>query len=199
MSAPFDAVLILGKELRHDPERATRELKARCAAASAAYRAGARFIATLEAKLQGQEETGSALVERWLLELGVPPSGIVRQNQTRSTREEAVLGAALFREQRVGRGLVLTARYHVTRARWHFDDLGANVAVHAPESLWRLANDQERAWITDGIPTPETEYNEGKVELTFMLGARLMRPLPQALRNRLEIQAGAWFRGVMEE
>jgi hypothetical protein len=34
----FDAVLILGKELRRDPERALRELRARSAGAAVALR-----------------------------------------------------------------------------------------------------------------------------------------------------------------
>ena len=148
----FDGVLVLGKELRRDPERARRELRARAAAAAAAVRAGAPFVATLEAKLAGQAESGADLVRAHLLELGVPEAQIVARSLTRSTREEAWLGAACFAEREVRRGLVITGRYHVERARRLFADAAAPAEVHAPMALWRWANPTERAWITAGAP-----------------------------------------------
>lgn len=198
MSAPFDAVLILGKELRRDPERGGRELQARAAAAAAAWRAGAAFVATLEARLRGQDRSGSAIVVEDLRALGVPDAAIVRADQTRSTREEAVLGAALFRERGVRRGLVVTARYHVPRARRLFSEEGAIVAVHAPEALWRWATPRERAWIEAGEPTDAVMAEEGRMEFVLSQLARGLRPFPAPVRARVEIAAGAWFRGVTE-
>jgi uncharacterized SAM-binding protein YcdF (DUF218 family) len=196
--APFDAVLILGKELRRDPERARRELKARSAAAAAAWRAGARFVATLEAKLRGQEESGSTIVRGYLAELGVPPEAIVWTNLTRSTREEAVAGAELFRERGVRRGLVVTARYHVPRARRLFSDVGAPAAVYAPASVWRFANAKERAWIADGEPSEAVMADECRIEALLSMLARGLAPLPVSARSRMEIAAGAWFRGMTD-
>lgn len=198
MPAPFDAVFILGKELRRDPERARRELRARCASASAAWRAGAGFVVTLEARLRGQEHSGSAIVREYLAELGVPDDVVVRDDVTRSTREEAVLGAALFRERGVRRGLVLTARYHVPRARRLFHEAGAPAAVHAPEALWRWANPTERAWIAAGEPSVDTMADECRVEAVLSSLARALAPLPSPTRARVEIAAGAWFRGVTD-
>lgn len=198
MPAPFDAVLILGKELRRDPDRARRELRARAAAAAAAWRAGATFVATLEARLRGQEESGSTIVRAYLRELGVPDAAVVHADTTRSTREEAVHGAALFRERGVRRGLVVTARYHVPRAQRLFADVGAPVAVHAPEALWRWATPTERAWIADGEPTPAVMADECRVEAVLSQLARALAPLPVTARSRVEIAAGAWFRGVTE-
>lgn len=195
---PFDAVLILGKELRRDPERARRELRARAAAASAAWRAGARFVATLEAKLRGQEESGSTIVVMYLRELGVPDEAIVRADVTRSTREEAVQGEALFRERGVRRGLVVTARYHVPRATRLFTDVGAPAVVHAPTALWRFANDAERAWIAAGEPDEAVMADECRVEAVLSTLARALAPLPVTARSRLEIAAGAAFRGVAD-
>ena len=44
----LDAVMVLGKELRRDPERARRELLARSVAAVVALRDGARRVITVE-------------------------------------------------------------------------------------------------------------------------------------------------------
>jgi hypothetical protein len=195
--APFDAVLILGKELRRDPDRARRELAARAAAAAAAWRAGAAFVATLEARLRGQADSGSAIVVAMLEELGVPRDAIVAEERTRSTREEAVAGTALFRERGARRPLVVTARYHVPRARRLFDDVGGTfVAVHPPEALWRFASPGERARIAAGEPDARAMADECRVEAVLSTLARGLRPLPRPLRSQLEIRAGAMFRGV---
>ena len=196
MSFPFDAVLILGKELRREPERARRELKARAAAASAALRAGAGWVGTLEAKLRGQETSGADLVRELLLEFGVPEARIVLRPITRSTREEAVLGAALFAEREAQRGLVLTARYHVARSRRLFEEAGAAAEVHAPEALWRHATEREREWIAAGTPTAETMAAEAPVERVFGVLEAALRPLPAGLRGMVEIKAGALWRGA---
>ncbi|MDP2307272.1 MAG: YdcF family protein [Pseudomonadota bacterium] len=195
---PFDAVLILGKELRRDPDRARRELRARAAAGAAAWRAGAPFVATLEARLRGQELSGSAIVADYLAELGVPQRAIVRMDRTRSTREEAVEGAALFVARGVRRGLVVTASYHVPRARRLFADVGAPAAVHAPEGLWRFANATERAWIEAGTPDAAVMAEECRIEAVLSNLARGLALLPVPARSRVEIVAGAWFRGVAD-
>lgn len=195
MAFHFDAVLVLGKELRRDPERARRELQARAAAASAAIRAGARFVASLEAKLAGQGESGCDLVFDMLRELGVPEAQIVRASLTRSTREEAVLGTSLFEERGVQRGLVLTARYHVPRSRQLFVDSCAAAEVHAPEGLWRWANERERAWIRAGEPGAAAMAAEARTERLFGLLEGALRPLPAGLAGMIEIRAGGWLRG----
>lgn len=192
---PFDAVLVLGKELRRDPDRGRRELRARAAAAAAAWRAGARRIYTLEARLRGQEQTGSAIVASYLAELGVPAEAIVVDDRTRSTREEVVEAARRFAADGVRRPLAITALYHVHRVLALFEQQGLNVAVNDPEAMWRFADAREREWIGAGTPDERVMAAEGRVErLLGLLGAPLA-PLPLALRSRIEIQAGAWLRG----
>ena len=198
MGPPFDAVLILGKELRRDPERARRELRARAAAAAVAVRAGAAFVATLEARLRGQDITGSELVAGYLVELGVPEERILRRDQSRSTREEAVLGTALFAERGVRRGLVLTARYHVPRVRRLFAEAGAPVEVRAPDELSRGATPRELTWIREGEASAATFADEAASEALFGALEHLLGPLPYAMRARLEIEAGGWFRRATE-
>lgn len=196
MAPPYDAVLVLGKELRGHPERAKCELRARAAAAAALIRAGAVFVATMEAKLRGQDQSGSALVHAALLDFGVPASRIVMANATRSTREEAVLGTSLFAERGVRRGLVLTAEYHVARARRLFRDTVASVEVHAPSAAWRWANERERLAIAAACPTPETLVIEARNERLLGSLELALSPLPLGLRTMLEIRAGAVWRGV---
>ncbi len=193
---PFDAVLVLGKELRRDPVRARAELRARAAAARAALRAGARFVATLEARLRGQDRSGSDLVSDMLAELGAAPHQVVARSLTRSTREEAVLGAALFLERGARRGLVITAEYHVDRARRLFSEAGAAAEVHAPEAMWRWASERERVWIASGRPTPGALAAEASSERVLGSLEWLARPLPVGLRSMLEIGAGRAWRGV---
>lgn len=195
-SPPFDAVVILGKQLKGDPDRALRELRARSAAASAAHRAGVPLVATLEARLKGQEASGSSLVQAMLAELGVPPPAILAVDRSRSTREEALVAAELLGERGIRRALVVTARYHTTRARGLFEETGLHVAVHAPDALWRVANPVERAWIEAGEPTEATLAAEARTEALWTALGSVIAPLPARWRQALEVRAGAALRGV---
>ena len=111
----FDAVQILGKELRLDPQRVRRELQARSAAASACLRGGVEHVISVEAPLKGQDEAGSEIVRRYLLELGVAPRHMILAQTSYSTREEAIALGELVAEHGWRRVLVVTASYHVGR------------------------------------------------------------------------------------
>lgn len=198
MTVPYDAVLVLGKELRGHPERARRELRARAAAASAAIRAGATFVATLEARLRGQDESGSTLVLSDLLSFGVPQDRVVFGDSTRSTREEAVLGTSLFIERGVRRALVLTGEYHVSRARRLFAEARSPAEVHGPTAMWRFANLAEREAITAGLATPATLALEARNEGLLDALERALSPLPLGVRTMVEIRAGALWRGAAD-
>ncbi len=194
-SVPFDAVVILGKQLKGDPDRALRELRARSAAASAAWRSGVPVVATLEARLKGQAQSGSSLVMGMLTELGVPGTAIVSADRSRSTREEALVAAELLGARGIRRVLVLTARYHTVRARRLFEETGMHVAVHAPDAMWRFANPFERAWIDAGEPDAATLAAEGRTENLWETLGVLIGPLPSRWRHALEVGAGAALRG----
>lgn len=188
----FDGVLVLGKELRWAPVRAQKELKARAAAASAAYRNGAKYVATLESKLRGQDEKGSAIVTKYLLELGVDK--ILALEQTRSTREEAIFGAKVAKENSTSHLLVITSAYHVPRARRYFSELSINTTVCSPVSLLRMANNNEKTWILDGEPNSKTMLTECTVEAFLSTAARVLKPLPSNIRWQVEIMAGIILR-----
>lgn len=193
----FDGVFVLGKELRRDRERALRELRARAAAASIAWREGARVVISLEAPLQGQEEAGSAIVASLLEELGVPREAMHLELVTRSTREEAVETLRVRRARGLGRLLAVTSAYHVPRARRYFEEVHGDGAVVAPpEVLLDRANAQERRWILDGTPSPEAMADECRVEATLSTLSRLLAPLPAPVAWPLEVWAGGLWRGV---
>lgn len=184
-----DAVMVLGKELRMDPERAMRELRARSAAASVALREGAGFVATYEARLRGQERSGSAIVRELLLELGVPEERILIEDWTRCTQEEADAARALVRERGLGRLACVTSTYHVARARRYME--GGPIVVTSPETFLQRANAQEAAWIEGGTPDAATLEHEGRIEQVIDLLHATVGRIPG-----LEIAAAAAWRRV---
>ncbi len=197
MAFPFDAVLVLGKGLRRDRERGLRELRARSAAASAAVRAGAGRALSLEAKLEGQDREGSAIVAENLATLGVPAEKTVLRQRSRSTRDEAVLARDLARELGIQRLLVVTSAYHVPRSRQLFEEvLGPRaVSVHGTAALLALANDAERRWILAGEPTIATMAAEARIERLLLTAEAALAPLPRPLRWKIESFAGTLWRG----
>jgi len=196
----FDGVQVLGKELRRDPSRALTELRARTAAASVALRSGAEAVVSLEAPLRGQPMAGSQIVRMDLETLGVPPEKMILDTQTRSTREEAMLGAQIAQQHGWRRLLVITSAYHVPRARRCFEDaLGSGlVAVHTPEALLQYANTQEREWIIEGSPEGADMLRECLIEAVFSTAERGLRPFPRRLRWQIEVMAGGLLRGMDE-
>jgi uncharacterized SAM-binding protein YcdF (DUF218 family) len=192
----LDAVMVLGKELRRDPERARRELLARSVAAVVALRDGARRVITVEAKLRGQAESGSALVVEALLARGVLPGQVIQREQSRSTREEAMMARALCEEHKLGRLGVITAHYHLQRARRLFEEhFGpGEVELFTPESFAQRATEDERAVIFAATPSAETLAVEGRAEALLGTLAWALKPLPDALRFGLEVRAGGLLR-----
>jgi hypothetical protein len=192
----LDVVMVLGKELRRDPERARRELLARSVAAVVALREGARRVLTVEARLRGQAESGSALVVEALLARGVRPDQILQREQSRSTREEAMMAQALCAEHKLGRLGVITAHYHLPRARALFDEhfSPGQVELFTPETFAQRATPDERALIFAATPTAPTLAEEARAEAVLFTLARVLSPLPDALRFGLEVRAGALLR-----
>jgi len=176
----IDAVMILGKELRRDPERARRELKARSAAASVALRNGARFAAALEARLRGQGESGSAIVGRYLADLGADPARLILADLTRSTRDEATQGALLAKKYDLRRLGVVTASYHVPRVRAYFQSAlpPDRFVVFAPENMLQRSNPREREWILAGTPSEATLEEEGRLETILTVAAKVVGAVP---------------------
>lgn len=187
-------VLILGKELRRHPERARRELHARSAAASVAVRRGASVVLTLEARLRGQKESGSELVGRHLRAFGVPEAAIVREDRSRSTREEVLLACEHAARLGLEELLVLTHDYHLDRTRSLFEEMPHRATVIAPTAMLRHATELERAAILGAVPDEGVFAAERVPEALFSALAGLLRPLPTRIRWGLEVRAGALLR-----
>jgi uncharacterized SAM-binding protein YcdF (DUF218 family) len=196
----FSGVQVLGKELRRDSNRALLELRARSAAAAVSLRLGAEAAVSLEAPLRGQPLAGSRIVQLNLEELGISTDRMILDTLTRSTREEALLGARVAHERGWRRLLVITSAYHVPRARRVFEEvLGPQgVAVHSPESMLQHARGLEREWILAGTPDREDMLRECVVEALLSFAARLVGPLPDAIRWQAEVKAGGILRGMDE-
>jgi hypothetical protein len=196
----FSGVQVLGKELRRDPNRALIELRARTAAAVVGLRMGAEAVVSLEAPLRGQALAGSEIVRLNLQQLGVHPDQMILDTLTRSTREEALVGARIAHERGWRRLLVITSAYHVPRARRCFEDAmgeGA-VAVHTPEAMLQHAVGLEKEWIVEGSPEHMDMLRECMVEAVLSFAARMVRPLPSRLRWQTEVVAGSLLRGMDE-
>jgi len=199
MGVDFDAVLVLGKELRRDPVRARRELAARSAAASVAWRRWGAHVLTLEGVLRGQKEPGCEIVRSDLMELGVPEDRIISRPWTCSTREEVVRGVDLLSSQVRGQSLLLiTSAYHVHRVRRYVTDWpGARVA--SPELFLRGASAEEARRITAGTPSAEVLSYEDRIERRLGLLTTVLERLPKSLAWSLEIRSGRMFRSIKGE
>ena len=193
---PFDAVLVLGKGLGSEPERALRELRARAAAASAAARAGVLPIYSLEARLKQQIRPGCEIMADLLLELGVPMARIRRRQLSYSTVDEALHMRQLAGVHGVQRVLVVTSAYHVARSRRLFHRIMGpeRAAVHGSLGLLSMAEPEEREWILAGEPHQATLRGEGRVERLLTTAETLARPLSARLALHLESRAGRWLR-----
>ncbi len=193
----FDAVMVLGKELHGDPVRGRAELRARAAAAAVAWSLGVPRVMALEARLRGQEKAGSAMVAADLRVLGIPEEALVLDISTRSTREEALAAREQCDAHGWNRLLVLTAAYHLPRARRCFQEvLGSDrVALMCPEDLLERAGAAERADIVAGRVTEAAMRSEARTEALLSTLSALLSPLPARWRWGLEVQAGAWLRG----
>ena len=194
----FDAVMVMGKELRLDPERGRFELAARAAAASAVLREmqGRGRALSLEATLRGQEESGSQIVQKFWLELGVATEQMVLRNQTYSTRQEAMLASALMESLEIDRIAVFTASYHLERTRMVFaEHLDLHrFCVLPPEATLRIANPQERDWILAGAVSAEALDFERARERRWSTLSGGMQWLGQTPRWRLECWMGRVLR-----
>ena len=190
---------MLGKELRRYPGRGRKELAARAAAAHVACRLGAVWVATLEGRLRGHDQAGSAIVAGLLTELGLPGDRVVARDWTASTRQELCGGLDLVRERGASGLLVVTSAYHVPRTRRYLSQLApeSQFSVRSPETFLRWANPQEKDWIVAGTPDAEALRREEGVEARISRLEALLSPLPVNWRSQIEILAGKLFRLVV--
>ena len=194
----MQAILIMGKELRGDPERGRKELAARAAAASILWRNGAAWVATLEAELREQRDSGSVIVQRMLAELGVPSDCVMARNETYSTRQEVLVATRLVEQYKIDELVVVTASYHLTRTeRYFLEHLPeGRFVVLAPESQLAFATPKEKKWVQAGIPSAIILEYESQREDRWSFAGRFLSPLRPHWRWSLEVMAGKLLRRV---
>ena len=186
----------MGKELRGDPERGLRELRARAAASSAMARSNGAGLMALEATLKGQEQSGSTIVAELWSELGWDRDDMMLERKTYSTRQEAMLSTAMMKAHGFTRVAVFTSSYHQKRTWELFSDhLPTNRFEVLPlEGMLEEATDLERRWIQDGVPSETTLRTEARKERVWTVLSRLGGPLPNSMRWSLECFAGRCLR-----
>ena len=151
---------------------------------------------SLEANLKGQDRSGSAIVAEMWVELGWDKSSMILENQTYSTRQEAMLASEMMEKHGFSKLAVFTATYHQKRTRALFaEHLSPDrFKVMVPEDTLGQANIQEKHWIRGGSPSATVIQFEARKERLWILMNRLSRPLPDSLRWRLECSAGRLLR-----
>jgi uncharacterized SAM-binding protein YcdF (DUF218 family) len=194
-----DALLVLGKELRCDPERARRELAARSAAAAVAWRCWRVPIFALEGVLRGQDEPGCDIVQRELVALGVPADQVIARPWTCSTREEVLRSVELLDEMEGCRMLAITSAYHVPRTRRYFRQLRRPVRVASPEAFLRRATELESQQILAGTPDARSLEVELRAERKLDRMESLVGFLPNSVAWQLEVRSGRWFRSLRNQ
>ena len=151
---------------------------------------------SLEAKLKGQDRSGSAIVAEMWAELGWDKSNMILENQTYSTRQEAMLAAELMEKHSLSKLTVFTANYHQERTRRLFlEHLSPDrFDVIVLEDMMGRATIQEKHWIRGGSPSATIVQLESRKERLWTVMNRLSRPLPDVLRWKLECSAGRLLR-----
>ena len=71
----------------------------------------------------------ASIAKRFLVELGVPDNLITVEDRARDTAQNARLTAAICRQQGFSKPILLTAAYHLKRARMAFDAAGMHVTL----------------------------------------------------------------------
>jgi uncharacterized SAM-binding protein YcdF (DUF218 family) len=64
----------------------------------------------------------SGIVERYLIDLGIAPSRIIIENNSKNTYENAVFSTAICREKGFSQPILVTSGYHMKRAVQIFND-----------------------------------------------------------------------------
>ncbi|UOQ46635.1 YdcF family protein [Gracilibacillus caseinilyticus] len=91
------------------------------AEAAKLYHEGYSDTIIVTGALVGWETYTSDIMREHLIKLGVPNDAIFDYKEVTSTREEAELSIPLLRELRVDSLMVVTNKYHSSRAAWIFE------------------------------------------------------------------------------
>ena len=149
----YDAILLLGVELDENDEPMP-ELLARADAAVTAYKKGlAQNVVVCGGRLPGHKVCEADVMERLLLERGVPEAAILKENESQDTMENMCFAAKLLGGAKGKRVLVVTSDYHLRRAlftarRAGFKAKGFAAALEH-DAAWKECRKKEFAYTVD--------------------------------------------------
>lgn len=119
-----DVIVLLGGGVHERPLRAVELYK---------QHAAARIIITGA----GDDELNRQI----LLQNGVPASAIEVENQSKTTRENAVNTLKLLRAEHVNRAILVTSWYHSRRAEKTFEHYGPDILFYSRPSYFGFATE----------------------------------------------------------
>ena len=149
----YDAILLLGYGLDEN-DQATQELRLRVKAAARAYRDGySQIIVACGGTTEGHHISEAEVMEKLLLEEGVPKTAILLENKSQITIENMRFAAQVLGGAKGRRVLVVTSDYHVRRSvltamRAGFRAKGYAAALEHDES-WQEKKSKELAYTVD--------------------------------------------------
>ena len=116
MKKNYDAILLLGYGLDEN-DQATQELRLRVLTAAKAYEEGyAKVIVACGGTTEGHHISEAEVMEKLLLEVGVPKEAILLENKSQITIENMRFAANVLGGAKGRRVLVVTSDYHVRRS-----------------------------------------------------------------------------------
>ena len=149
----YDAILLLGYGLDEN-DQATQELRLRVKAAARAYRDGySQIIVACGGTTEGHHISEAEVMEKLLLEEGVPKTAILLENKSQITIENMRFAAQVLGGAKGRRVLVVTSDYHVRRSvltamSAGFRAKGYAAALEHDES-WQEKKSKELAYTVD--------------------------------------------------
>lgn len=149
----YDAILLLGYGLDEN-DQATQELRLRVKAAARAYRDGySQIIVACGGTTEGHHISEAEVMEKLLLEEGVPKTAILLENKSQITIENMRFAAQVLGGAKGRRVLVVTSDYHVRRSvltamRAGFRAKGYAAVLEHDES-WQEKKSKELAYTVD--------------------------------------------------
>jgi uncharacterized SAM-binding protein YcdF (DUF218 family) len=142
--APEPAIVLLGGAMRGDTHMGTfadlNEQADRLVYAVALYKAGKAPLLLLTGGAIVGGRTEAEQMRDLLAVMGIPDNGMLLENQSRDTHDNAVFSAKTLKERGIHRVLLVTSAFHMRRAVALFEAQGIEV-VPAPTDYQQLVSE----------------------------------------------------------
>lgn len=145
---PVDVIIVLGAGLRPDSSPGPA-LTRRTLHAANLYHEGLAPVIICSGGLTGRNtRTEAAACEELLLGWNIPQAAIVREDESRSTEENAIYSRLLMVEAGWQTAIIVSDSYHMLRARWIFDQQNI-VAFTSPVAMTGRSGDYASATLRE--------------------------------------------------